>query len=218
MGTVTFERESLPPLKVMDVLYVLGMKKNLISVFAMEEKGFDVTFSGGKALMLPRGASITSAKVIGVRFGKQYKFNFKSVGALVSSTSGSTHTSTTSSRDLCELWHRRMAHMHHGVLRVLREITTRVPDFSAEHYEVCRGCALGKYTKLPFPASDNKSTSILDLIHTDVNGHMSHVSLGGYEYYVIFIDDYSRRTWIYFLKTQGEVFSRFKEFKSLVEK
>ena len=46
VGTVTFERESLPPLKVMDVLYVLGMK-NLISVSAMEEKGFDVTFSGG---------------------------------------------------------------------------------------------------------------------------------------------------------------------------
>ena len=38
------------------------------------------------------------------------------------------------------------------------------------------------------------------------------------EYYVIFIDDYSRRTWIYFLKTKGEVFSRFKEFKVVVEK
>lgn len=43
---MTFERESLPPLKVMDVLYVLGMKKNLISMSAMEEKVFDVTFSG----------------------------------------------------------------------------------------------------------------------------------------------------------------------------
>ena len=108
--------------------------------------------------------------------------------------------------------------MHHGALRVLREITTGVLDFSVEHYEVWRGCALGKYTKLPFPASDNRSTCILDLIHFDVSGHMSLVSLGGYEYYVIFIDDYSKRTWIYFLKTKGEVFSRFKEFKALVEK
>ena len=79
--------------------------------------------------------------------------------------------------------------MHHGALRVLREITTGVLDFSVDHYEVCRGCALGKYTKLPFPVSDNKSTGILDLIHTDVGGRMSHVCLGGYEYYVIFIDD-----------------------------
>ena len=68
-----------------------------------------------------------------------------------------------------------------------------VPDFSVEHYEVCRGCALGKYTKLPFPASDNRSIGILDLIHTNVSGRMSLVSLFGYEYYVIFIDDYSRR-------------------------
>jgi len=76
VGIVTLERESLPPFKVMDVLYVPGMKKNLISVFAMEEKGFDVTFSKGQVSMHLRGASITSTKVIGVRFGKLYRFNF----------------------------------------------------------------------------------------------------------------------------------------------
>jgi len=108
--------------------------------------------------------------------------------------------------------------MHHGALTVLRDITIGVPDFNVEHYEVCKGCVLGKYTKLPFLVNDNRSTGILDLIHTDVSGRMSHVSLGGYEYYVIFIDEYSRRTWIYFLKTKGEIFIRFKEFKALVEK
>jgi transposase InsO family protein len=46
---------------------------------------------------------------------------------------------------------------------------------------------------------------------------MSSVSLGGCEYYVTFIDDYSRKTWIYFLKTKSEVFKRFQEFKALVE-
>lgn len=63
---------------------------------------------------------------------------------------------------------------------------------------------MGKYTKLPFPASDSRSTSILVFIHTNVSGRMSHVSLGGnthvslggYEYYLIYIDDYSRRTCI----------------------
>ena len=76
VGTVTFERESLPPLKVMDVLYVSGMKKNLISVSSMEETGFDITFPRGQVLMHPRGASITSAKVIGVLSGKLYRFSF----------------------------------------------------------------------------------------------------------------------------------------------
>ena len=46
---------------------------------------------------------------------------------------------------------------------------------------------------------------------------MSSSSLRGYVYYVSFIDDFSRKTWIYFLKNKDEVFSKFKEFKSLIE-
>ena len=46
---------------------------------------------------------------------------------------------------------------------------------------------------------------------------MPSISLSGYEYYVTFIDDYSRNTWIYFLKTKSEVFGKFKEFKALIE-
>ena len=42
-------------------------------------------------------------------------------------------------------------------------------------------------------------------------------SLGGYRYYVSFIEDYSKMTWIYFLKKKTKVFKRFLEFKSLVE-
>ena len=46
---------------------------------------------------------------------------------------------------------------------------------------------------------------------------MSTNALGGAKHFVTFIDDHSRKTWIYFLKTKDEVFERFKEFKSLVE-
>jgi hypothetical protein len=46
---------------------------------------------------------------------------------------------------------------------------------------------------------------------------MSRVSLGGWEYYVTFIDDHSMKTWIFFLKTKSEVFKKFQEFKALVE-
>ena len=46
---------------------------------------------------------------------------------------------------------------------------------------------------------------------------MPSSSISGYVYYVSFIDDYSRKTWIYFLKTKDEVFSKFKEFKALTE-
>jgi hypothetical protein len=79
----------------------------------------------------------------------------------------------------CELWHRRMAHLHHGALRSLREIVMSMPQFNVEHQEVCKGCALGKYTKTVFPSSDSRSSRVLDLIHTDVCGPMPCVSLGG---------------------------------------
>ena len=46
---------------------------------------------------------------------------------------------------------------------------------------------------------------------------MQTTSLSGYSYYASFIDDYSRKTWIYFLKKKDEVFERFKDFISLVE-
>ena len=51
----------------------------------------------------------------------------------------------------------------------------------------------------------------------DICGPMSTRALSGDEYCVTFIDDHSRKTWIYFLKTKDEVFDRFKEFKALVE-
>jgi hypothetical protein len=208
-GTVSFRRESLPPMTLIEVLYVPNLKKNLVLVSTIEEKGYEVLFRDGQVLLFPRGSSITSAKVIGTKHERLYKFLFQPVRALIHSTS--------SNSDLCEIWHRRMAHLHHGALRVLREIVTGVPDFSSEHHELCKGCTLGKYTKTSFPSSDSRAARILDLIHSDVCGPMSSASLTGSLYYVVFIDDFSRKSWIFFMKTKGQVFSQFQEFKALVE-
>ena len=48
-------------------------------------------------------------------------------------------------------------------------------------------------------------------------GPMSSNSLSRYAYYVSFIDDFSRKTWVYFMKNKDEVFNKFKEFKALIE-
>jgi hypothetical protein len=72
--------------------------------------------------------------------------------------------------------------------------------------------------KHSFPNSDSKAKGVLDIVHSNVYGPMSVTSLSGYVYYVSFIDDYSRKTWIYLLKTKNEFFGKFKEFEALVEK
>jgi transposase InsO family protein len=68
-----------------------------------------------------------------------------------------------------------------------------------------------------FPSSDIKAKGFLDIVHSNMCGPMKTTSLSGYVYYVSFIDDFSRKTWIYFLKSKGEEFRKFKEFKAHVE-
>jgi hypothetical protein len=170
-GTVTFQRETMPPISFKDVLYVPRLKKNLISVFTLLDRNLEVSFRGTEVLIHPKGSRLTSGQVIGVRDGKLYRLFFQPLHALVASSD--------SSSQLCELWQRRMAHLQHGALGGLTEVVTGVPQFSLEHRDVCKGCALGKFTKVVFPSSDSRSVGILDLVYTDVCGPMSRVSLNG---------------------------------------
>jgi hypothetical protein len=115
---------------------------------------------------------------------------------------------------LSELWHRRVAHIHYRALPALGKMVTGLPEIHVQHDGVCRGCALGKNVKGSFLCSDNRSKGILDFIHSDVCGPMTIASLNEYLYYVLFIDDHSRKTWIYFLKTKDGVLTRLQEFKA----
>jgi hypothetical protein len=82
-GTVSFQRESLPPMLLRDVLYVSGLKKNLVSVSTIEDRGYEVLFHDGRVLLYPKGSSITSAKVIGIQKEKLYKLMFQPTRAMI---------------------------------------------------------------------------------------------------------------------------------------
>jgi transposase InsO family protein len=56
------------------------------------------------------------------------------------------------------------------------------------------------------------------LIHTDICGPITPESFSGKRYFISFIDDFSRKTWVYFLKEKSEAFEVFKKFKVMVEK
>ena len=58
----------------------------------------------------------------------------------------------------------------------------------------------------------------LELVHTDVGGPITPMSTGQNRYFLTFIDDFSRKTCIYFLKRKSEVFNCFKDFKAIMEK
>lgn len=81
----------------------------------------------------------------------------------------------------------------------------------------CEICTQGKQTRLPFPKKGTRAISLLQIIHSDVCGPMSVNSIGGAKYYVSFIDDFSRKTFIYIIMQKSQVFECFKKFKALVE-
>jgi hypothetical protein len=84
-------------------------------------------------------------------------------------------------------------------------------------FDLCEHCVYGKHNQVRFPSGAMREEGILQLVHSDVFGPMLVPSLGKNVYYVSFIDEFSRNTWIYFLRKKFEVFNRFKEFKALVE-
>ena len=102
---------------------------------------------------------------------------------------------------------------------MLRKVVVSLPEFEVQNDGVCRGCALGKNVKKSFPSSDSRTNGILDIIHSKLCGPISVTTQSGHLYFMTFIDDYSRKTWIYFLKSKesDEVLDRFREFKALVE-
>ena len=78
----------------------------------------------------------------------------------------------------------------------MSKVVTSLPDLKIDHEGTCKGCARGNNIKNLFLKIETKTKGTLELIHSDVCGPMPSTSLSGYEYYVTFIDDNTRKTWI----------------------
>ena len=76
---------------------------------------------------------------------------------------------------------------------------------------------MGKQTRVKFSTTIHNIEGILDYIHTDVWGPTKTASLGGKHYFVTFVDDFSRRVWVYTMKSKDEVFETFLVWKKMVE-
>lgn len=117
------------------------------------------------------------------------------------------------------LWHKRLGHFHtKGMQRMIHfEAVRGLPNLHFSR-QTCSGCQLGKHakTKLPKEAAHH-SSKILELVHSNVCGSFRVNSLGGSRYFVTFIDDFSRKMWIYFITNKSQVLMKFQHFVHLVE-
>ena len=87
---------------------------------------------------------------------------------------------------------------------------------STENFD-CVSCQLGKQPALPFNSSESISTDIFDLIHSDVWGPSPVSSIGESRYFVVFVDDYSRYSWIFLMKHRSELLQVYSNFAKMVE-
>ena len=100
-----------------------------------------------------------------------------------------------------------------------KEIVTGLPKFKFNGmHKVCEACQLGKQARGSFLHDKNVSRNVLDIVHSYVWGPAKTTSMGGCTYYVTFIDDHTRKVWVYFMKEKSEFFVHFQNFIFLVEK
>jgi hypothetical protein len=115
-------------------------------------------------------------------------------------------------------WHQILGRIREKDLRLLHDkgMVEGMSNYSLD-FDFYEHCLYGKKNQERFPSGATRAEGILQLVHSDVIGRMLVPSLGKSMYYVSFIDELSRKTWIYFLRNKYEFFDKFKVFKALVK-
>ena len=80
--------------------------------------------------------------------------------------------------------------------------------------DLCKFCIMGKQNRVSFKKAEHTSTRKLDYIHSDIWGSAPVNSQGRARYFISFIDDFTRKTWVYFLKQKSDTFITFKIWKA----
>ncbi|PRQ52801.1 putative RNA-directed DNA polymerase [Rosa chinensis] len=93
------------------------------------------------------------------------------------------------------IWHQRLGHPANEIVKLMLQ-KCKIEQLVDCMKTVCEPCLLGKFHKLHFSASQTRCASPFELVHSDVWGSSPHLSIDGYRYFVLFIDDCTRFTWV----------------------
>ena len=113
------------------------------------------------------------------------------------------------------LWHSRLGHLADDLLT--KALDSCNIAYQRNKRDACSACPIAKSHKLPFSLSNSRASHPLALIHTDLWGPAPIPSTTGARYFLLFIDDFSRFSWIYSLHTKDQALPTFIKFKIMVE-
>ena len=125
----------------------------------------------------------------------------------------------THGNEVKRIWHERLGHLNFKYLYQIQKnsMVEGLPAIKTSN-GICKGCIVDKHPEHKFDrGKESRATSILGMIQYDIRGPMHKTSMSGSRYVLTFIYDFSRFTWVFFLKKKYEVLERFIEFKASME-
>lgn len=189
-----------------DVLVVPKRTKNLQSVSKLTyDNSLDVLFSHAIFYIQDRKTKQVLAQ------GRSNS------GLYVLSSNPHAFYASTSSKFKAsfDLWHARLRHVSYESISLLNKKGQLLVTSILLKPFLCSSCQMAKAHRLPFVNNEKRATKVLDLIHCDLWGPSPVCSVDSSSYYVVLVDDYSRFTWFYPLKTKlgfhvvSDVFLKF---------
>ena len=193
-----------------DVLFVPDLAYSLLSVPKATKSGKVVKFNENSCSILDSSQKLIS---LAKKRGELYFVDCYSCDYVNQATARNADPDG-------DLWHKRLGHLGVASMEKLAK-ENLLDNFTFKpcgKLSFCDSCTTGKIHKTPFPIKKEKSSSeILELVHSDVCGKLNSKSISGAEYFLTFIDDFTRYTWCYVIKKKDEVFEKFKHWKAEVE-
>ncbi|KAM0021224.1 putative RNA-directed DNA polymerase [Helianthus debilis subsp. tardiflorus] len=201
-------------LVITDVYYVPDLKNCLLSVGQLQQRGLSFLIQSDvcKVFHPERGLLFQS----NMSTNRMFPLSEDTRSNSAQRTEGCNYTSD---EDVAKLWHERLGHISKTSMGALqqRKMVRDLPSFSVDD-DVCKDCLVGKQTREAIPkVSKWRAREGLELIHSDICGPITPSSYTGKRYMLSFIDDYSRKAWVYLLSEKSQTLEKFKEFKSMIE-
>ncbi|KAI3746470.1 hypothetical protein L6452_08904 [Arctium lappa] len=181
------------------VSYVEGLGHNLFSIGQFYDKGLEVNFKAKRcSVRTEEGEEL----LVGTRKSDLYTINLSNV-----QTNKQVCLLSKVTMQQSWLWHRRLSHLNFRYINKLvsGKLVKGLPELKYEKEHLCAACEKGKMKRAPHkPKSEPSTNSPLELLHMDLCGPMRTQSLGGKKYILVIVDDYSRYTWVKFLRSKDE--------------
>ena len=214
VGTFCYVTETGCELKIDNMIYKENAAATFLSWGKMDRTGlFRMEGEGGQIKVFSKrtGALVFTAKLTGMNL---YECDFKPNPKRVETVQVSKVTiSPTVPVELqYRYWHDTLGHASFGYLTKCRHLLG-IKETPRQRL-TCDICAMAKGTKLPFPPSEARALNLFDLIHTDLSGIIRISNLLNVNYFVIFVDDYSRYISVFLISRKFQVAECYRQYQN----